>query len=143
MLMQAMAALSSPLITPVPHGVKGKPNTCWQTVARIARQRGGQLVSGWSVLEIEPRLPQSHRLARIVLNAHAVLEKDGVLWETIPERYHALGFIRGETPTRNACIEFFDDRDSLNSVQLPSWDFDWRPYTRLVVELTETAPGIR
>jgi hypothetical protein len=131
MLDQAMAGLAVPLVKPKRASIKGPPRTCWQTVAKAAKKQGGKLLAGWSVLDMEPRLPQKSHLARIVLNAHAVLEKNGVWYETVPERYGAIGFIPGLTPTRDACIEFFDDEASMNSVELPAWSFDGLPFTHL------------
>lgn len=111
-------------------------------MARAAATQGGKLVSGWSVLDVAPRLPQRNPFARIVLNAHAVWEKDGQWYETIPERYEAVGFIPATVPTPNACIEFFDDKRSLKRVDLPGFSFDGEPFTHWAFEFPDVSEDV-
>jgi hypothetical protein len=129
MVKTAVAGLAGPLKKPKPASIQGAPRRCWQTVARAAKKEGGKLLRGWSVVEAEPRLPQTNPFARIVLNAHCVLEKDGEWYETIPERYTALGFIPGPVPSRDASIEFFDDAASLEGADLPALGFNGLPFS--------------
>jgi hypothetical protein len=128
MLHNAIDGLLEPLKTPKPATIKGEPRSCWGTVARAVEEQGGKLLAGWSVVEADLRPPQSNPLARIVLNAHAVLEKDGEWYETIPERYTALGFIPGPVPAPDAYIEFFDDEASAEGAGLPDWSYEGLPY---------------
>ena len=142
MLDQAIAALKKPVVKPTRSSIKAQPRTCWQTVAQAAKNQGGKLLSGWSVLDVEPRLPQKNPLARTVLNAHAIWEKDGQWYETIPERYEAIGFIPAIVPTRNACIEFFDDERSLKRVDLPAFSVDWEPFIYWVFEYPDVREDV-
>jgi hypothetical protein len=136
MLRLVIAAMEKPLARPMPASVRGRSRSCWETVAAAAEAQGGRLLGGWSVVDVEPRLPQRNPLARITLNAHAVLERDGVWYETIPERYEALGFIPGIVPTPNAYVEFFDDAKSVRKVELPTFNFDGQAFTHSTFELT-------
>jgi hypothetical protein len=129
MLQTAAAGLALPLRKPKPASIRGAPRRCWQTVARAVKKEGGKLLRGWSVVEAEPRLPQTNPLARIVLNAHCVLEKGGEWYESIPERYAALGFIPGPVPSRDACVEFFDDEASLEKADLPGLGLSGLPFS--------------
>jgi hypothetical protein len=129
MLKHALAGLAEPLKKPKPASVQGAPRTCWRTVARAAKKEGGKLLRGWSVVEAEPRLPQTNPFARIVLNAHCVLERGGEWYEAMPERSTALGFIPGPAPSRDACIEFFDDEGSLEKAGLPARGFNGLPFS--------------
>jgi hypothetical protein len=129
--------ISKDLRTPKRARVRGDSRRCWQTVEKAAKKQGGKLLPGWSLVEQDPRLPQTNPLARMVLNAHCVLEKDGQWYETIPERYGAKGFIPGPVPTNNACVEFFDDEASLERAELPAWNFECMPYTYFSFQVDE------
>ena len=80
---------------------------CFATVRETVSSFGGRAVTGWSVMEISPKLPQKNPLAKVVLNAHCVWEKDGVLLETVEAR-QGLAFIPAPLPTPDAGIEFYD-----------------------------------
>jgi len=134
MLLQAMVGLNRKAVVPQRAEIRGKSRTCWQTVVKAVKKQGGISLPGWSVVEQEPRLPQSNPLARVVLNAHCVLERDGLWYETIPERYNH-GFFPGDVPTRDTCIEFYDDYKSVKRADLPAWSFEGLPYTHLAFQL--------
>jgi hypothetical protein len=136
-LRQVIAALRKPVVKAMISSIQGQSRTCWETVANAAKTQGGKLLSGWSVLDVDPRLPQKNPFARIVLNAHAIWEKDGQWYETIPERQEAVGFIPAIVPTPNACIEFFDDKRSLKRVDLPAFSFDGEPFRHWAFEFPD------
>lgn len=146
MVYHAIAALALPLVKPKPATIKGQDRLCWQTVAKAVKNRGGKLVAGWSVVDQPPRLRQKNPYARLVLNSHAVWQRDnGEFYETLPERYldanrrdgwKTIGFIPGQAPTRDACIEFYDDLASLKRLSMPQWDFNFSPFTHVAFPFT-------
>src|SRR5579864_6314585 len=127
MLATGINALASPQF-PKQAKEQGKDRHCWNTVREAVKHGGGQMVSGWSIVDKEPLIPQTNPLARTVLNAHCVWQRGGILFEMIPER-HGLPFIQSDLPTPSACVEFFDDQKSFRALELPRWNLELLPCT--------------
>lgn len=135
------------VVDTVPAPEMGQDMMCWHNVRRLVERRGGELVLGWSVVEVPLRdeiPPQRNRFARTALNAHAVWLFQGQYYETCPERVRmGTRFLpAGEASVMcDACIEFFDREEDAAAVDWPVMSFNMRPFAPIFVGLGSPDAG--